>query len=425
MELLVVILIIVGAARLGGEAMERVRLPSLLGELLVGVLLGLLLLVAPWEGLEALDFTEDRFFKGLLDVAIFFLMFMAGLEVNLRDIVRASRVGVPVAISGVLLPLILGAAVGWVFVPSSEFKLAQSLFLGVALAITAIPVSVRALVDLGHLRSRVGSTIISAAVIDDIVGIVLLGFLMSLLSAGAAPSAGDVLLMLSRLALFFAIGFPIARYLVPFIDRKLPHARAAELHFTVAVSFSLAMAILAGALGMHFIIGAFVGGLLISERALHDSKVQLKDVEQKVSGVTLGFLAPIFFVSIGLHLDLSAFGEAPWFTLALLTAAIVGKLLGCALPARLAGVRWRESLAIGVGMNGRGAVELIVATVALEAGLFNHPVPVPPIVSAMFSAIVIVAIITTLMTPIGLRLLLRPGEKPEATDSAPIEDTTS
>jgi Kef-type K+ transport system membrane component KefB len=181
------------------------------------------------------------------------------------------------------------------------------------------------------------------------------------------------------------------------------------------------MAILSGVLGMHFIIGAFVGGLLISDRVLH-SKTQLKDVEEKVSGVTLGFLAPIFFVSIGLHLDLSAFGEAPQFTAALLVAAIIGKLLGCALPARMARVPWRESLAIGVGMNGRGAVELIVATVALEAGLFNSPVPIPPVVSAMFSAVVIVAIITTMITPIVLRVLLRAGGSPEVTATAEEEE---
>jgi Kef-type K+ transport system membrane component KefB len=182
----------------------------------------------------------------------------------------------------------------------------------------------------------------------------------------------------------------------------------------VIISFGLAMAILAEVLGMHFIIGAFVGGLLISEGMFH-SKDQLKEVEQKVSGFTLGFLAPIFFVSIGLHLDLSAFGEARWFTLALLAAAVVGKVAGSVVPARLAGVPWRESLAIGVGMNGRGAVELVIAKVALEAGLFNQPVPLPPVISAMFSAVIIVTIITTLMTPIGLRVLLRAHGRPEVT----------
>lgn len=409
MEVLLVILIVVLAARLGGEVMTRMRLPGLLGELLVGVFLGLLLLLAPWPGLEILDFTDDHFFDGLLDVAIFFLMFMAGLEVNLKDLVSASRVGVPVAIGGVLLPLILATAVGWAFLPSSDQKFAQMLFLGVALSITAIPVSVRALMDLGHLRSRVGSTIISAAVIDDIIGIVLLGFLTSMLAAGTAPSLDEIFLILGRLVLFLVISFPIARYAVPFLHAKLRQATASELHFSVVVSFGLAMGVLGEMLGMHFIIGAFVGGLLISEGEFHNEP-QLVDVEQKVRGLTLGFLAPIFFVSIGLHIDLSAFGEALWFTVALLAAAIVSKVLGSALPARLAKVPWRESLAIGVGMNGRGAVELVVAAVALEAGLFSSPIPVPPIVSAMFSAVVIVAIVTTLFTPIGLRVLLRPQE---------------
>jgi Kef-type K+ transport system membrane component KefB len=407
LEIFVVILIIVGSARLGGELMERSGLPGLLGELLAGVFLGLLLLMVPGKTVEILKIGEDPFFKGLLDVAIYFLMFMAGLEVKFSDVVRASRVGVPVAIGGVLVPLFLGIWVGWIFIPPSPYRFAQCLFLGVALAITAIPVSVRALMDLGHLRSRVGTAIINAAVIDDVIGILLLGFLTTFLSAGSAPSVGGALQILGRPLLFFVIAVPVALYVVPFIDQRLNSAKSVELHLTVGMCFGLGMAILAELLGMHFMIGAFVAGLLLSEWTFH-SKTLLEDMKEKVSGITLGFLAPIFFVSIGLHLDLSAFSEALWFTLSLLAAAVVGKVLGAGLPARLAGATWRESTAIGVGMNGRGAVELVVASVALEAGLFTQPVPPPPVVAAMFSAVVIVAIITTLMTPIGLRALLRP-----------------
>lgn len=410
MEIFLVILIIVGAARTGGELMERVKLPGLLGELLVGVILGVALLVIPWSGLHILDITDDIFFKGLLDVAIFFLMFMAGLEVNLRDVLRASKVGIPVAAGGVMAPLLLGILVGLAFLPASEYKFAQTLFLGVALTITAIPVSVRALIDLGHLRSRVGSTIINAAVIDDIAGLVLLSFLTTILSAGGSISAGQILLILGKVALFLAVSIPVGRYIVPMVDKLLPTTKSSELHFSVFTAFGLAMAVLAEALGMHFIIGAFVGGLMVSDQVIH-SRQHVADVEEKVKGITLGFLAPIFFVSIGLHLDASAFREAAWFTMALLGAAVGGKLLGCSIPALLTGMPWRESLAIGVGMNGRGAVELIVATVALEAGLFMVPEPVPTVVSSMFSAVVIVAITTTLMTPIGLRLLLRPQKK--------------
>ncbi len=263
--------------------------------------------------------------------------------------------------------------------------------------------------DLGHLRSRVGTAIINAAVIDDIIGIVLLGFLTTFLSVGSVPSASSALLMLGRPVLFFGIAVPVALYVVPFIDQRLPSAKSAELHFTVGICFGLAMAILSELLGLHFMIGAFVAGLLLSEWTIQ-SKVILEHMKEKVGGVTLGFLAPIFFVSIGLHLDLSAFSEALWFTISLLAVAIAGKVLGSGLLAKLAGVTWRESIAIGIGMNGRGAVELVVASVALEAGLFTQPVPPHPVVSAMFSAVVIVAIITTLMTPLGLRALLLPPE---------------
>jgi Kef-type K+ transport system membrane component KefB len=133
-------------------------------------------------------------------------------------------------------------------------------------------------------------------------------------------------------------------------------------------------------------------------------------LEGKVSGIALGFLAPVFFVSMGLHFDLSALGTAPLFAFVVLLAAIVGKVVGCGLPARLVGFSWRESMAIGIGMNGRGAVEIIVAAVALEAGLFALPVPTPPLITAMFSSIVIMAIITTIIVPLGIRPLLRDYE---------------
>jgi len=129
-------------------------------------------------------------------------------------------------------------------------------------------------------------------------------------------------------------------------------------------------------------------------------------VELRVSALTKGFLAPIFFASIGLHLDLSALTAVPGFVLALVLLAVLGKLLGAALPARLLGLGSRDSTAIGVAMSARGAVELIIAGIALRANLFSRPEPVPPVLEHMFSAIVIMAIVTTLLTPVGLRLLL-------------------
>jgi len=197
----------------------------------------------------------------------------------------------------------------------------------------------------------------------------------------------------------------MGQFLMPRLGKRLHQLKSKEIEFSIALVIALAFGIAAEYAGMHFIIGALVAGMFLREGTFGGDVVA--DLESKISGITLGFLAPIFFVSIGLHVDLSALGTAPLFVLALLVAAIVGKLLGCGLAARLTGFSTRESLAIGVGMNGRGAVEIIVAAVALEAGLFAQPVPTPPLVTAIFSSIVIVAIVTTIMVPLGMRPLLR------------------
>jgi len=156
---------------------------------------------------------------------------------------------------------------------------------------------------------------------------------------------------------------------------------------------------------MHFIIGALFAGMFLREETF--GKKVAGHLEEHVKGITLGFLAPLFFVSIGLHVDLLALTTAPVFVLALLLAAIIGKVVGCGLPARFTSFSTRESLAIGSGMNGRGAVEIVIAVVALEAGLFTQPVPVPSVVSAMFSGIIIMAIVTTVIVPLTMKPLLK------------------
>ncbi len=404
LEIFFIIFVILITARVLGDAMEHVRMPSMLGELLAGVLLSVLFVILPWSPLQAADILGYEGFNTIVNLGIFFLMLLAGMEVSLKKLIQSSKTGIPVALGGAILPFLLGYGVGSVFIPDSDYKFLQVLFLGVALSITAIPVSVRALRDIGHLHTRVGTTIINAALIDDIIGLVMLAFLTSMLRDGGTLSG--VPFIAGRVALFFLAALFIGRYIVPYIDRLIPRSGAAGRHFSVVLLFGIGLATLAEALGVHFMIGAFLAGLLVTHRTLKSGNL-IKVVEEKMSGVTLGFLAPIFFVSIGLHLDISAFTSALNFTLAILGAAVVGKLIGCSLPARLRGISWRKSIAIGFGMNGRGAVELVVASIALQAGLFSLPDPTPPTVAAMFSAVVIMAIVTTLMAPIGLRYLLK------------------
>ena len=178
-----------------------------------------------------------------------------------------------------------------------------------------------------------------------------------------------------------------------------------EIEFSIAMVIALIFGIAAEYAGMHFIIGALFAGMFLREETF--GKKIAAHLEEHVKGITIGFLAPLFFVSIGLHVDLLALTTTPVFLIALLLVAIVGKVVGCSIPAKFSAFSMRESLAIGSGMNGRGAVEIVIVVVALEAGLFTQPVPVPPVVGAVFSGIVIMAIVTTIIVPLTMKPLLK------------------
>jgi len=400
-ELLVIILLATVFARIAGELMERVGQLALLGEILAGVLLGAFIAYGFPQFFEAV---HAEAFQAVSGLGMFFLMLMAGMEIDAKELARVSKEGALVAVGGVLIPLGLGYLLGQLLIPESEYQFVQSFLLGVVLSITAVPALTRVLDELGQLDTRLGSVIINAAVIDDILGLFLLAILTPMISGGGLPSAGEFGLLAAKLIGFFGLAIVAGKFLIPQIGRLSRKSRYVEIEFSVALIVALIFGIGAEYAGMHFIIGALIAGLFLQENAFGE---HAKALENKMSGVTLGFLAPIFFVSIGLNVDLSALSTAPLFVITLIAVAIAGKLLGCGIPARLSGFSLRESMAIGIGMNGRGAVEIIVATIALNSGIFSKPEPTPTLVSALFSSIVIMAIVTTVIVPLGMKPLLR------------------
>lgn len=405
-ELLIVLLVAMIVARGIGELMERVGQLAILGELLAGLVLGALIIYGPFSQFHGL--VENDVFEAITNLGMFFLMLMAGMEIDIHELVRASKAGLVVALGGIILPLGLGYVLGLIFLPDSDYKLIQSFLLGVVMSITAVPALTRVLIDLGKLDTRLGQTIMNAAIVDDILGIFLLAILTTMMAEGGVPSVGEFGLMIAKVVGFFVVVMLIGKFLIPRLGRMSRLSKYEEIEFSIALIMALAFGAGAELSGMHFIIGALLAGILIQE-VTFGAKIAA-DLKNKVSGITMGFLAPVFFVSIGLHANLTALGTAPLFVLALLATAIVGKVLGCGLPARLMGFSTKESIAIGIGMNGRGAVEIVIAIVALKAGLFSQPVPTPPLVTAMFSSIVIMAIVTTLMVPIGMKPLIK-GER--------------
>ena len=229
------------------------------------------------------------------------------------------------------------------------------------------------------------------------------------MSNGAMNRFGtaEAMLLVGKVALFFAITIPVGLFVFPRVGRYFRYLRFPEVDFTMLLIGALAYATFAERMHMHFIIGAFLAGMFFHPGVV--DKDIYERVEEKMSGITRGFLAPIFFVSVGLHLDFSALSSTPAFVATLIIVALFSKVVGAGLPAYWVGLSKTESMMVGVGMSGRGAVELIVAGVALQAGLFLHPSPPPPIVSGLYSSIVIMALVTTVLTPLLLRRIMSRG----------------
>jgi Kef-type K+ transport system membrane component KefB len=406
MRFLYLILVLLVVTHVFAVLARRLRMPTIVGELVAGVALGVTLsryreyIPLLWE------LTCGDAFAALANLGMFFLMLLAGIRMQPLDFTRTSRAAPFVALGGMAVPVVSGTALGLMMFPDSPFKLVQSLFLGTALAITAVPVTIRMLMEFDKLHTPVGMTIVAAALWDDLLSLFMLAFLVAAISNGGAVSAdpSSMLMLFGKVALYFLLTIPAGFFVFPWIGRYFKYLRIPEVDFSMLLIGALAYAVFAEFMGLHFIIGAFLAGLFFfpeyAGQRIYDR------VEGQMSGITTGFLGPVFFVSIGFNLDLSALATIPGFVALLIVIALLSKFLGAGLPAYFTGLDARDSATVGVAMSGRGAVELIIAGVALQAGLFTHPDPTPPIIQGLFSAIVIMAIVTTVATPLLLGRLI-------------------
>ena len=405
MELLYILVILLLATRLAGELAERLGQPTLVGELLAGVVLGLIASQFSDRLPLLADLEHNEVFSGITDLGIFFLMLLAGLELKPTDIVESSKAALGVALGGMIIPLGLGFGLAFLFLPASDVRFAQALFLGTAMAITAVPVTVKILMDLGKLQSRVGKILVSAAVYDDVASLVLLAILTAVIKQGSLPDLASFAWLMGKVVVFFVVAILLGQFVFPRVGKLLKRSQADKFEFSMLLVAAMAYAVVGELLGLHFIVGAFLAGLFFSKQTV--DKGVFENTQGAIESITVGFLAPIFFASIGISLDLSATTEIPDFLLLILIVAFVGKIIGGGVPAYFSGMSVREAGAIGTGLCARGAVELIIAGVALRAGLFDLPDPAPKEVSFMFSAVVIMAVVTTIATPMVLTPLLR------------------
>jgi Kef-type K+ transport system membrane component KefB len=398
-EFFLAVFLMLLVARTFGEVLQRVKQPTLVGELLAGLLIGpsILNIIQPSPDLTL-----------VANVSLFFIMFLTGLRLHTKDIVEAGRRAMVVSMLAFVIPFAAGASV------ASLFGLAQipSLVVGLTLAITAVPVNSIILMEFGMLRTKLGATVITAGVINDILSLVVLGIILQLPEGGVSAFSYTVVASsIAKVALFVGGILFVDRLLrrhPEWAPRQLarlgPRLATKESSFGVMLTFSIGVSLLAEWAGLHFIIGTFCAGLLLNELMGDDL---LRRDTNVLSGITFGFFAPLLFAFIGIEFNAEALTGVLELAGVLLAVAIAGKLLGGYMGARLAGFSSTESGLIASLVNSRGFVELVIATIAYQSGLIS---------SALFSVVVGIGVITTILSPITSRFLLsRQVKRQEAT----------
>jgi len=385
-------LILVGA-RLGGALFERFRLPAVLGELVVGVILGNLGLI----GVHALD--GVRGLEGLellAGLGVLFLLFQVGLESDVRRMLAVGPSALLVALLGVIVPMALGFAVSRAFFPAQDALVHG--FVGATLCATSVGITARVLVDLGRTTSVEGRVILGAAVIDDVLGLMVLAVISGLITAAGSgtPFAARMVLIIVAKAVGFLVGaVVVGRWLSRLAFGFAARLPGGNLLLGLALAFCFAMAWAAGRLGLAPIVGAFAAGLVLEEahvRGLVARDPRSRGVRELLEPLA-SFLVPVFFVLMGMRVDLASFGHAGvlGFAAALTLAAIAGKQ-ACSLGVLEKGA---DRLAVGLGMIPRGEVGLIFASIGGSLMLHGARVVDP----TLFSAVVMMVALTTLITP--------------------------
>lgn len=386
LDFILAILIIIIAAKAGGYISTRFRQPSVLGELLAGLILGPTLfdMLHSWpifHNPEELGHSVAL----MAELGVVLLMLLAGLELHLEELLRSGKVSALAGVLGVLIPLGMGYGISIAF----GLETNAAIFMALTLAATSVSISAQTLMELNVLRSRVGLALLGAAVFDDILVILLLSIAIALLggAGGGLASVGVTILgMIAYLVLAIAVGFWVLPRLIAIVDR-LPISRGTIAFVLVACLLYAWAAEMLG--GMAAITGAFLVGLFIARTPFREQ------IEQGVATMAYGFFVPIFFVNIGLEVNMRDIGgNAFWFAIAITLVAVLSKIIGSGGGGLLGGFNARESLQLGIGMVSRGEVGLIVASFSLSAGFLRD---------SDFSVAVFMVIIATLVTPPMLR----------------------
>ena len=391
--LLSALAIVIASAKLGGWFFSYLKQPVVLGELLVGLILGPSLL-----NIFGSDYFQKAHVSDALhefgELGVIFLMFVAGLEVHLSDFAKAGKPAVLSGVLGVVFPIILGSLAVLPF----GYALDQAIFLGIVMAATSVSISAQTLMEMGRLRSREGLTLLGAAVVDDVLAIAVLSTFLAF-ALGGGTSVVELVWILLRMVLFLIGAFVFGMWFLPRAarwveDKRLPIGEPVMSLIVVSILFFAWASEAVG--GVAAITGAFIAGVALASSPLKEK------IERGVHTLAYSFFVPIFLVSIGLAANARSLSfNDLGLTLMISLVAIVSKLIGAGLGARVGGMSGGESWRVGIGMISRGEVGLIVASVGVGAGILT---------SASFTSIVLMVLVTTLITPPLLRWAFRGKE---------------
>ncbi|MBI4344331.1 MAG: cation:proton antiporter [Euryarchaeota archaeon] len=385
LETILTLCLLIFAAKVGGEAAQRFGVAAVVGELMAGIALGPSLLgnLAPL-GFQPILVNETV--RAFAEVGAIVLLFVAGMETRLAEFRKIGVLAASVAIGGVVLPF----ALGYGLMVSRGTTTAAALLAGATLTATSIAITVKVLRDLGKEKEPEAKVLVSAAVMDDILGLVALAVVLSVIAEGGIRAGEAISIAVEAVGFWLLLTVAGALLLPRIVTRTVPWVRARGTLEASAMALCFGYAYLAGVAGLAPILGAFAAGMAIAETKI---TIEIKEFAEKVSFL----VAPLFFTVVGTLVDLSSLsGPSVLLALELTLLAILGKVVGCGLPAYAFSREMKAAAIVGVGMVSRGEVGLIIAGIGATSGVFSREV---------FSAIVLMVVITTVLTPIPLKRL--------------------
>ncbi len=385
--------IIILAAKVCGIFAKKLKAPQVVGEIIAGLLIGPSIL-----GIVE----QSDILAAMAEIGVVLLMFGAGLETNFKELLKTGPKALLIAIIGVFIPLIGGTLLyggfyGFGEIGSEQFY--RAVFIGTIMTATSVGITVQTLKELGRLKGEIGTLIVSAAIIDDVIGIIVLTFVIGMKNPDSQPL--DVVKNTGLFFLFCILAGIICYYIFKYIDKRHPHQRRIPI-------LGLALCMIMAYCAEHFfgiadITGAYVAGLILCN--LRDSEY----IAEKMDISSYMMFGPVFFASIGLKTEFSGFtSELLVFSLLFVAVALLTKIIGCGLIAKLFRYNMKDSLKVGIGMMTRGEVALIVAQKGLSVGLLD---------SVYFTSVILLIIVSSILTPILMKLLFR-GEKPAEAENA-------